>query len=85
MYNTTQTSLVFASTAFSSVEDLLQRRCDADVSGDVSHAVMLSVGSGLTWPSFQSRHKLLPPGANVRLCRDPRGWTTCVLPPPIAH
>src|SRR5665811_333181 len=37
-----------------SVEDLLQRRCYADVSGDVSHAFMLSVGSWLTWPSLQS-------------------------------
>ena len=68
MYNTTQTSLVFASTAFSSVEDLLQRRCDADVSGDVSHAFMLSTGPGLTWLSFQSRHRHFPLGANVAFC-----------------
>ena len=21
---------------------------------------------------------------NIRICSDPRGWTTCVIPPPIA-
>jgi hypothetical protein len=51
-----------------SVEDLLQRRCDADVSGDVSHADMLSAGSGLTRPLLQSRHNHFAISANVRFC-----------------
>jgi len=36
---------------------------------------MLSAGSGLTWPSCQSRHKHIPLGANVRFCDGCAFWS----------